>query len=288
MKKLGNEIKEKILPFFTLCFRKVKLFAEKRFLFFTLATNIAFFISMVALYLKWHTIPWTLAIGFPMTSAAVCFIWYIQEFLSWCHTHGHQGIKRFIFIACDVIILLSPVIAFLISTNLAKLYFIEASSTLEMICYCSLLAFYLLFVYYYCTELKDIIHPRFSPAFRAKYLVTCVIHIAQLFANIYIILFIMYPYSFSGIDTSSAFAISFDFTYFSTMTLLTAGSEIVAVSRLARVIVLIEVFIFVIVISMIIFGIFSSNTETGYDNNDSISKKEDSCNENEFELKKKK
>lgn len=64
-------------------------------------------------------------------------------------------------------------------------------------------------------------------------------------------------------------------TYFSTMTLLTAGSEIVAVSRLARVIVLIEVFIFVIVISMIIFGIFSSNTETGYDNNDSISKKED-------------
>ena len=66
MKKLGNEIKEKILPFFTLCFRKVKLFAEKRFLFFTLATNIAFFISMVALYLKWHTIPWTLAIGFPM------------------------------------------------------------------------------------------------------------------------------------------------------------------------------------------------------------------------------
>ena len=98
----------------------------------------------------------------------------------------------------------------------------------------------------------------------------------------------MYPYSFSGIDTSSAFAISFDFTYFSTMTLLTAGSEIVAVSRLARVIVLIEVFIFVIVISMIIFGIFSSNTETGYDNDDSISKKEDSCNENEFELKKKK
>ena len=157
-----------------------------------------------------------------------------------------------------------------------------------MICYCSLLAFYLLFVYYYCTELKDIIHPRFSPAFRAKYLATCVIHIAQLFANIYIILFIMYPYSFSGIDTSSAFAISFDFTYFSTMTLLTAGSEIVAVSRLARVIVLIEVFIFVIVISMIIFGIFSSNTETVYDNNDSISKKEDSCNENEFELLKKK
>ena len=105
MKKLGNEIKEKILPFFTLCFRKVKLFAEKRFLFFTLATNIAFFISMVALYLKWHTIPWTLAIGFPMTSAAVCFIWYIQEFLSWCHTYGHQGIKRFIFIRCDYIAL---------------------------------------------------------------------------------------------------------------------------------------------------------------------------------------
>ena len=91
-----------------------------------------------------------------------------------------------------------------------------------------------------------------------------------MFADIYIILFVLCPRSFSGIDTSSAFTICFDFTYFSAMTLFAAGVEVIAVSRLAKTVVLIETFIFVIVISIVIFGIFSNNAEVQNDDNASV------------------
>ena len=276
MKKFLNKLKEGISSIFSACLRKVRFFNEKRFLLFAVAINIVFLFLWIALYLQRHTIPWTVAIGFPLVSTAMCFAWYIQELLSWYHTRKHGRIEKTISVANGAFIFFLPVISFFISTNLAKLYFEKPLSALDIICCCVFAAFHFLYVFYYCAELKDITRPQFPPSLKAKFFVACIIHIVQLFADVYIILFILCPHSFNGIDTSSAFTICFDFTYFSAMTLLTASGELIAVSRLAKTVVLIETFIFVIVISMVIFGIFSNNIEVKNGDNAVVNRKEDS------------
>jgi len=275
MKKFLSRMKKGISSFFSACLRRVRFFTEKRFLLFIVVINIEFLLLWIALYLRRRTIPWTAAIGFPLVSVAVCFAWYAKEFLSWCHTHKHHRIEKTISLANSAFIFFLPVISFFVSTNLAKLYFERPLSALDITCCCFFAAFHFLYVFYYCTELKDVTRPQFPPSFKAKFLVACIIHIAQLFADVYIILFILSPHSFNGIDISSAFTICFDFTYFSAMTLLTAGSEIIAVSRLARTVVLIETFLFVIVISMVIFGIFTNDTAVPNDDNVPVSKRQD-------------
>lgn len=104
MKKFLYKLKTRISSIFSLCLRKVKFFNEKRFLLFVVVINIVLLFLCILLYLQRRTIPWTVAIGFPLVSTAVCFAWYIQEFLSWCHTRKHRKIEKIISIVNDAVI----------------------------------------------------------------------------------------------------------------------------------------------------------------------------------------
>lgn len=266
MKKILVRLKKRVTTLFSeFLYKKIHFLKGTPFLLCTTIINIVFLILWGVLYLKKGAIPWTVVIGFPLVSVSMCLAWYAQEFFSWCQSHSAKSVEKTVSAANAAFIFFLPAISFFVSHNLAKLFFEKPLSIIDIVGCCLLTVCQFVFVGHYCVELKDLTRPEYSSIFRAKFFLACIIHIAQLFADIYIVIFVMFPNSFLGIDTSSAFSISFDFTYFSTMTLLTAGSEIVAISRLAKSVVLIETFLFVIVISMVIFGIFSNNAEVNGD-----------------------
>ena len=239
---------------------------QKPFLLFVIVSNVVVLTLMIALSNRGQHVPWGIACVLLLSSFSVCFAYYCNEFFLWCHEKSHHVIERVVSFVNECFITLCPIGFFLLGMKYSSLYFEEHLSKIDMIGCVLVVVVQLFLVVYYCRELSDIHSPKYTRNIKVRLFLFCLIHIVQLFANVYIICFIMDPSFFAGVSVDSAFSICFDLTYFSAMTMFSGGCEIAAVSIITRTLSFVEIFIFVVVISMVILGILPSAQEEHAEN----------------------
>ena len=157
-----------------------------------------------------------------------------------------------------------PLLSFGISIKLSEAILDKKITTIENIFYVLMLILQVYFIIKYCKELGDISKNKSNLKHKIIWFSFLIVHIIQLFANIYILLYLDNN-SFSGVLSKTPFELAFDMTYFSAMTFLTADGLITPVSKWSKLVVAIESLILTVYISVIIFGVIaydkSSNDE---------------------------
>ncbi len=181
------------------------------------------------------------------------FYTYIQPLL-YEHTIL-QKVIRISFLCCV------PFVVFFNGVALCEVYFTETTNNLSMV----LLAFS-----YICTTLvvgslttRDAInHIRRINEEKSYifYLLLEFFQIINFFAVLYSLILVFDHNGIVGMDTSNAYTIYIDMVYFSTVTFTTLGyGDIVPINPFAKVTVILEVFLFVIVISLIVVNLTRTN-----------------------------
>ena len=185
-------------------------------------------------------------------SATVVLVWYIEEISDW-FKNGNGIINKVYSLISHWSWILIPVISFYVSYNFAKAYFEEHITTMDKIALPALTILQMFFIVVYCYELIDINKDKENNNRRGVLFITIVIHIIQIFANIYLLLLILDKNTLC-VTSKTPFELCFDLTYFSTMTFVGGDSIYSPGTRLVQAVVLVESMIFSICISILLFN----------------------------------
>lgn len=238
-------------------------FRSKKLLLIVILYNILFLCSTIHLFYVNNTISVPLIVGVPLISVALLVAWYSKELVDWSNDRSNT-IKKVFSSSMEITGFLLPIVCFYSSCKLAELYFAENVAKYETILWGFLLIFQLVFVVFYCYELIDINKPKYDTKHRVLTFSFIIIHIIQLFANIYLILLAFNPNSLQTINAKTPLQLCFDVAYFSTMTFVGGNPNLTPCTRLTQAVVLVESILFAIYISIIIFNLISA----GKDNKD--------------------
>lgn len=208
------------------------------------------------------TFPFSLLIWPLVSSILFAFAFYAEDFLAWCD-NGHKLIGRIVSSFFSVFSFLSPVLSFLCLTYASKLYFANSLQGYQIVIVSLFVVLQCMHVVHYCYELREVNTTRFSLTFRIQYFVSLIIHIIQIFAYIYLLLLLLNHTSLGEISSASPFELGCDLTFFSAMTFLGRDGLLKPESVLAKLVVLIESFIFTVYVSIVILGILSNNHKEG-------------------------
>lgn len=262
-KPISNLVKNVFIVFFTKVthiLSNIRIyFKDKKFFLIIIVINIVFETLFFCTFLSTGHFLWSLAIGWPMFSITGLFAFYAKEFLDWCK-HVHPVLEKIVSIPFALLGYLSPAILFCLGTFFATLYFEPEIKLYEVVIHIGFILLLLCFIIYYCIELVDVVNQEYILAQKIKLFLFCIIHIIQLFTNIYISLLIFDHSALAGVTTDSPLLLCFDLTFFSAMTLLNGGCSILPMSVWAKSIVLIQSFVFTVFISIIIFGIIANDS----------------------------
>ncbi len=160
-----------------------------------------------------------------------------------------------------ILITITIIIQSILGTFACTLHGIESFAAKAIVLFITL-GLGLFFVIIYLRDIsKNIRRPELTTLMRADYFVS-VFHVIHLFALAYIVIYWFDTNSFYGLSFTTAFEMYVDFLYFSVMTFSTVGyGDIHPRSVVAKLVVIIEVLVFVIYISTIVL-VFSRSTIT--------------------------
>lgn len=250
-----------------ICIKVCHFFRDKKMLLFVIAADAVYIGVCGAMHFRGRPLPPSMVIWPLIVSPMWLLVFYGERFFAWCN-RGHIVIEKAVSLFFSVLGVLSPALSFFALMNTSKLYFTDSLEWYGVVIIGASILFQGLMVVYYCYELRDVNAARFSLKFRIQYFLFIVIHLIQIFANIYILLLILDHGSISGISAGSPFALSWDLTFFSAMTFLGRDGLLKPESEWAKLVVLIQSFIFTIYISIVILGILSGNQANGKNNNE--------------------
>lgn len=236
----------------------IRFFRNKIFLFFVIVSNFIFLLMNWILFLSTGRFLWTLLWGSLFLSAAGVLAFYTHEFLDWCNA-GHPVIERVFSIFISLVFYLSPAYSFYTGTILARSYFKPEILSYEVFFYVLLILLQVQLILYYCADLAGLVNKNFGLMPKIKLFLFSIIHIIQLFSNLYMLLLIFDHGALTGVVTDTPTLLCFDLTFFSAMTLLTGSTSIVPVSVWAKIIVLAETFVFAIFISIVVLGMIAND-----------------------------
>lgn len=249
-----------------LVLNKIKrFFQNKKILLIVIVLNILIEGTAIIVGLSRQTIPWVIVLGFPFVSAAWVSAYYVNQNSTWIKIKS-KYLKKITPFFTKIAILLTPVFSFYLSMNQSKIYFQDRLQKYETVFLVAFIIIQFLFIIKYCIDFWDINNNVSNLKQRIIYFLFAIIHVIQLFANIFVIIATLDNNAFSNTTFETPFELSFDFTYFSAMTFITADGGIVPESRLAQTFVLIESFIFTIYISTIILGIIADRNSKNSNN----------------------
>lgn len=240
------------------CVKICRFFRDKKMLLFVIVANAVYIGVCVDMYRVGKPMPAGLFIWPLIISPMWLMAFYAERFFAWC-SRGHMVIEKAVSIFFSAFGFLSPALSFYALTNMAKLYFAGSHQWYGFVIIGISILFQGLVVVYYCYELRDVNAVRFTLKFRIQYFLFSVIHLIQVFANIYMLLLILDHGAITGITADSPFALCLDLTFFSAMTFLGRDGLLVPTSEWAKLVVLAESFIFTVYISIVILGLLSGN-----------------------------
>ncbi len=166
--------------------------------------------------------------------------------------------EKFVNVLFEVLakgIIIIPLISLLISYNFAKLYFDNSIQRYELFLIVPLIIMQMIFVLYYLVELYDIVQLKSRIGHKIKLFVIIVVHIVQLFANIYLIIIAIDHSILSTIVAETPLELLFDITYFSVMIFVGGDGILNTQSRLVQGVIMFESMMLPIYISIILFGL---------------------------------
>lgn len=154
-------------------------------------------------------------------------------------------------------------LGYYLCTYIADGFFSAKLDCIDKISYVVICILSIFVVCKYCAEIKNLIDKEQEYSKKAFLFLWILIQMAQFFALFYTALICLNRSSFEfpqGLEIATSSELAFEMSYFSAMTLLTVGGELVARSVLAKLIVLFESAIYAVFISMIVFsGLFPQN-----------------------------
>lgn len=240
------------------CVKIFRFFRDKKMLLFVIAANAVYVGVCVGMHHMGKPVPASLFIWPLIISPMWLVAFYAERFFAWCN-RGHIVIEKAVSLFFSVLGFLSPAMSFFALMNTSKLYFTDSLEWYGVVIIGASILFQGLMVVYYCYELRDVNAVRFTLKFRIQYFLFSVIHLIQVFANIYMLLLILDHGAITGITADSPFALCLDLTFFSAMTFLGRDGLLVPASEWAKLAVLAESFIFTVYISVVILGLLSGN-----------------------------
>lgn len=228
---------------------------------FVILYNILFLCSTIHLFCVKNTISVPFVVGVPLISVALLVAWYSKDLVDWSNDRSNKIKKSFSF-SMKIAGFLLPIVCIFSSCKLAELYFKENIAKYEMFLWWFLLILQLVFVAFYCCELIDINKPNYDTKHKVLTFTFIIIHIIQLFANIYLLLLAFDPNSLHTINANTPLQLCFDVIYFSAMTFVGGNPNLAPCTRLTQAVVLAESILFAIYISIIIFNLISAGKDS--------------------------
>ena len=234
-----------------------------------LVVNLLFLIASTILQISRGNGNWQTFFAFVVLSISVSMVEYGKNIHSWIiekHPAFYEREYKSAKILLFILFFCSPAFMFILSANVCKLYYQsfkipqELNSTFTLLMLGNVV-FQFGIAIYYVSELVIDLKRNCSTTYKAVIFLLDIITIIQLFATMYSSIFIFNHEAFSKISTDSYLTIMFDFTYFSAMTFMTGSTDITPISTLAKVVVLIETFLFVVGISIIILRFINNDDE---------------------------
>lgn len=232
-------------------------FRYRKILLVMLITNITFVLIGVLTPLARELGFWKLIGAFFILDVLIALMYYKEDVKEWLWKNPVA--EKNIFNCVNVLGAIVPVIIYLNSIQLAKLVFEENLQKYETILILATIILQVLLLLYYGRELIDVNIENNDGLFKVQQFLFIIIHMIQLFTNIYILLVVLDHGAFENLEIVSASQVCFDLTYFSAMTFVTADGGLTPATQLAKLVVMIESFILAIYISIIIFGIMANN-----------------------------
>ncbi|MEN6636059.1 MAG: potassium channel family protein [Clostridiaceae bacterium] len=146
-----------------------------------------------------------------------------------------------------------PIVSFYVGISFCKVYFQENSESSLILYTIFAIVMSLLFGSIYLKDAVEHLRRIDENSLNVFYILLELYQVIHFFAIIYSVILIFDHSGFAGVNTSSAFSLYLDMFYFSTVTFTTLGyGDIVPINPIAKVTVILEVFLFVIVISLIV------------------------------------
>lgn len=233
----------------------LNIILKRKLLLIVILIYISLTLSTLFLSLSQNkTPPWSFILC-PIPVYFLCFLLYYDiDIISWL-IKKIPFVKKFISPLISLTFYATPIITFFISMQFAKLYFKDTLSLFEVITISAVIAGQLFFIFYYCIELAK---TSYNLKRTIEFFLFSIVHIMQLFANIFILILVLNNTAFSGINATSPFELCFDLTYFSIMTFLGGNNILLPISRIVQFFVIVESFIFTLYISIVLLGILSN------------------------------
>ena len=257
IKKFFSSVKSKIKKVFC---NTCEYFKNKKFFLIVILYNMLFLGSIIYLFYRTNRMPITLVVGVPSISILILIAWYAKELVRWSNDKDNI-IKKIFSSSMEVVGCFLPILSFYSSYKFAELYFEENVSKYETFFWVFLIIFQLIFVIFYCYELIDINGPKYDTKHKVLTFSFIIIHIIQLFTNIYLLFLAFNPNSLQTITAETPFHLAFDIIYFSAMTFVGVNPNLSPCTRLTQTVVLVESIIFTIYISIIIFNLIASEKD---------------------------
>lgn len=155
--------------------------------------------------------------------------------------------------------IVGPIASFFMGVVLCKVYFFQDISKFLMIVYATgLLVVSIGIGFLYARDAINHIINFTEKKSNVFYLLLEIYQLILLFAFVYSVIYVFDHTGFKGVNSSNAFTIYLDMFYFSTITFTTLGyGDIVPVNPFAKGAVIVEVFLFVVVISLVVVNLSS-------------------------------
>lgn len=169
-------------------------------------------------------------------------------------------LKKFLY----AIIWITPAIIGYCTIDLAQNYFSQAQELgllYDTIPLVSFTVVNLFFISIYTIDLGKSLRKKRSLSYQVQIFLFTIIHLIQLFAGCYLAIYLIDSEAFSVALSADPRVLYFELIYLSTMTLLGGNCTIEPSSILAKSVVILETFLFVVVISIIILTFMSERKE---------------------------
>lgn len=165
-------------------------------------------------------------------------------------------------------IIFIPLLSLFVSYNFAKLYFDKTMQGYDVVMIALLVIAQLLFIFLYLKELYDVLRLKSGITNKINLFTIIVIHIVQLFVNIYLVVLAIDHSALETIVAETPLELLFDITYFSVMTFVGGEGVLLPRSRWIQGIAMLESLMLPIYISIVLFGLYGvrntiENTEQG-------------------------
>lgn len=167
---------------------------------------------------------------------------------------NNKIVKNFIVMLSRGIIII-PLLSLFASYNFAKLYFDNSMQDYELVFIIPLIIMQILFVFCYLVQLHDVVQLESRIGHKIKLFVIIVVHMFQIFTNIYLMIIAVDHSMLSTIVAANPLELLFDITYFSVMTFVGGDGILIPQSRWVQCVVMFESIMLPIYISIILLGL---------------------------------